>query len=220
MMKNQKMWKGFVIGLCISALTGCGAGSNEKTGDEDMHVTEEQSIIFDEEAMHSDENDKTAPTADHADGNGSQESKDNSLPDGNETNGADVPQENRNNTTESGTNEEVDAESLYTSAAVTGSVVEISDGSCTVSVAVMEEDGKTGMIAAPGYESEDTNVVVTYQEGCVIQTATIYTSTEIAELEQASASDIRKQASVIIYGSFEDTHHVSATKIIICHRAA
>lgn len=114
----------------------------------------------------------------------------------------------------------MDAESLYTSAAVTGSVVEISDGSCTVSAVVMEEDGKTGMIAAPGYESEDTNVVVTYQEGCVIHTATIYTSTGIAELEQASVSDIRKQASVIIYGSFEDTHHVSATKIIICHRTA
>ena len=64
MMKNQKMWKGFVIGLCISALTGCGAGSNKKTGGEDMHVTEDQSIIFDEEDMHSGfrlTNEPTAP---------------------------------------------------------------------------------------------------------------------------------------------------------------
>ena len=67
----------------------------------------------------------------------------------------------------------MDADSLYSSAAMTGSVVEFSDGSCTVSVAVTEDDGKTGVVAAPGYESEDTNVVVTYQEGCVVQIATI-----------------------------------------------
>ena len=69
--------------------------------------------------------------------------------------------------------QKVDADSLYSSAAMTGSVVEFSDGSCTVSVAVTEDDGKTGVVAAPGYESEDTNVVVTYQEGCVVQIATI-----------------------------------------------
>ena len=68
--------------------------------------------------------------------------------------------------------------------------------------------------------SDDTNVVVTYQEGCVVQIATINTSTGTAELEQASVADIKKQASVIVYGSFEDTKHVSATKIIICHWAA
>lgn len=216
MMKNQKMWKGFVIGLCISALTGCGTGTNEETGGVDRHVTEEQSSMFDDQDRHSDENDNIAP----ADGNGSQENGDNSLPDGKVTNGADASQENQNNTTANGTDEKVDAESLYTSAALRGSVVEFSDGSCTVSAAVTEEDGKTSVAAAPGHESEDTNVVVTYQEGCVVQIATIYTSTGTAELEQASVADIKKQSSVIIYGSFEDTHHVTATKVIICHRTA
>lgn len=219
-MKNQKMWKGFVIGLCISALTGCGTVADEKTRGEDMPATEYQSSIFDDGDTHSDENDNIAPEADNADGNGRQESKDSSLPDGNGTNGVDASQENQNNTTANDTDEKVDADSLYASAAMTGSVVEFSDGSCTVSAAVTEDDGKTGVIAAPGYENEDTNVVVTYQEGCVVQIATIYTSTGIAELEQASVSDIKKQASVIIYGSFEDTQHVTATKIIICHRTA
>ncbi len=193
-MKNQKVWKGFVIGLCISALTGCGTVA--------------------------DENYNIAPKADNADGNGGQEDKDSSLPDGNGTNGVDALQENQNNAMANDTDEKVDADSLYASAAMTGSVVDFSDDSCTVSAAVTEDDGKTGVIAAPGYENEDTNVVVTYQEGCVVQIATIYTSTGIAELEQASVSDIKKQASVIIYGSFEDTQHVTATKIIICHRTA
>lgn len=62
--------------------------------------------------------------------------------------------------------------------------------------------------------------MVTYEEGCVVQIAIIYTSAEIAELEKASVADIKKQASVIIYGSYTDTQHVSATKIIICHRTA
>ena len=219
-MKNQKMRRGFVIGLCISVLSGCGAGANEKTGSGDMHVKEHQNSVFDDEDMPSDENDNIAPKADHADGNGSQENKDNSLPDGSGTNGADVSQENGNIAAADDAEERVDADSLYAAAAMRGSVVEFSDGSCTVNAAITEDDGKTGVAAAPGYESEDTNVVVTYQEGCVVRIATIDTSAGIAQLERASVSDIKKQASVIIYGSFEDTHHVSATQIIICHWTA
>ncbi len=189
-MKKQKMWQGLAIGLCMLALTGCGTGTIEETRGEDMGVTKYQ---------------------------GSQENKDDSLPDGNGTSGVDASQENQNNATDNDTDEKVDAGSLYTSAAMKGSVVEFSDDSCSVSAAMTEDDGKTGVIAAPGYESEDENVMVTYQEGCVVQIATINTSTGIAALEQASVSDIKKQASVIIYGSFKDMHHVSANKIIICH---
>ena len=181
-MKNQKMWKGLVIGLCISALTGCGTGADEKTGGGNMPVKEYQSSIFDDEDMHSDENDNIAPKADNPDGNSSQENKDSSLPDGDGTDGADASQENQSNATDNGTVEKVDADSLYSSAAITGSVVEFSDGSCTVSAATTEDDGKTGVVAAPGYESEDTNVVVTYQEGCVVQIATIYIVVEAMEV--------------------------------------
>ena len=210
-MKNQKMWKGLVIGLCMSALTGCGTGAEERTGSRERQGTEEQSGILDDR-------DGTAPEADQADGNGSREGS--SLPDGNGTDGADTSRENQDNTIPSAADEKVDAESLYAAAAITGGVVEFSDDCCTISPVVKEGDGNTGVIAAPGHESEDTNVVVTYEEGCVVQIATIYTSTGEAELEQANISDIKKQASVIIYGSFEDTHHVTATKIIICHRTA
>ena len=192
-MTIKKIWKGFAAALCITALIGCGAGANEETRDQDRYAAE---------------------------GNGSQENKDNVPSEGKDTKGEDAFRKNENDIPADGTAEKVDAGSLYTSAVMRGSVVEFTDGGCTVSVAITEDDGKTGVVAAPGHESDDTNVVVTYQEGCVVQIATINTSTGTAELEQASVADIKKQASVIVYGSFEDTKHVSATKIIICHWAA
>lgn len=224
-MKKQAILKGLIIGVCVLTLTGCGSKQTQRQGEKDMSGTEQyQNNISDIEDMSlnddakdnidpetDDANDNIKPETDDANGNGNKE-----QPLSNEG----ALTENQNNTTTNDIGEKVDADSLYASAAMTGSVVEFSDGSCTVSAAVTEDDGKTGVVAAPGYESEDTNVVVTYQEGCVVQIATIYTSTGIAELEQASVADIKKQASVIIYGSFEDTHHVSATKIIICHRTA
>ena len=217
-MKKQKIWKGLTIGLCVLTLTGCGMRADERTGEKDVSVTEQyQSNISNTEDMSSDENEKEniVPETDNTDGN--KENKENSLLDESETNGVDNATENQNNVTVGDT---VDADSLYGSAAMTGSVVDFSDSSCTVSPAVPEDDGKTGVIAAPGYESEDTNVTVTYVEDCVVQIATIHTSTGVAELKQASVSDIKKQSSVIIYGNFEDTYHISATKIIICHRTA
>ena len=192
-MTIKKIWKGFAAALGITALIGCGAGANEETRDQDRYAAE---------------------------GNGSQENKDNVPSEGKDTKGEDAFRKNENDIPADGTDEKVDAGSLYTSAVMRGSVVEFTDGGCTVSVAITEDDGKTGVVAAPGHESDDTNVVVTYQEGCVVQIATINTSTGTAELEQASVADIKKQASVIVYGSFEDTKHVSATKIIICHWAA
>ena len=135
-----------------------------------MTVTEQyQNDMPDTEDMslNRDEKDSTAPKTNEANGNGNTE-----QPIANK----DTSAEKQNNTTANNMGEKVDADSLYSSAAMTGSVVEFSDGSCTVSADVTEEDGKACVSAAPGYESEDTNVVVTY--------------------------------------------HVTATKVIICHRTA
>lgn len=224
-MKKQTILKGLIIGVCVLTLAGCGTKQAEIQGEKDMSVTEQyQNDISDSENMslNKDEKGSTDPETYDANGNDNVEQP---MPNDNSNTeqpmqNKDTTAENQNNTTANDMGEKVDADSLYASAAMTGSVVEFSDGSCTVSAVVTEDDGKTGVVAAPGYESEDTNVAVTYQEGCVVQIATIYTSTGIAELEQASVADIKKQASVIIYGSFEDTHHVTATKIIICHRTA
>nr|WP_302594208.1 hypothetical protein [uncultured Acetatifactor sp.] len=229
-MKNEKRWKALVIGLCMAALTGCGAGAAEKPEEGSMHPIGLQSGSVNAGETPSDENAPIAPEPDSANGQGGQSNQggqdgqgnqggqeDNPPPDGS---AAGVPQENQNDATANGTDGTVDANTLYTSAAMTGSVLDFSDAGCTVSVAVTGDDGKTSIAAAPGHESEDTNVTVTYQEDCVVQIATIYTSTGTAELEQASIADIKKQASVIVYGSYEDAHHVTATKIIICHRTA
>jgi len=224
-MKEQTILKGLIIGVCVLSLAGCGTKQAEIQGEKDMSVTEQyQNDISDTEDMslNKDEKDSTDPKTDDTNGNGNTAQP---MPSDNGNTEQHMPNkddsaEKQNNTTANDMGEKVDADSLYSSATMTGSVVEFSDGSCTVSAAVTEDDGKTGVVAAPGYESEDTNVVVTYQEGCVVQIATIYTSTGIAELEQASVADIKKQSSVIIYGSFDDTHHVTATKIIICHRTA
>ena len=215
-MKEQTILKGLIIGVCVLSLAGCGTKQAEIQGEKDMSVTGQyQNDIpgTEDTSLNRDEKDSAAPETNDTNGNGNGNTE---QPMSNK----DTVLENQNNTTANDMGERVDAESLYLSAAMTGSVVEFSDGSCTVSAATTEDDGKTGVVAAPGYESDDTNVVVTYQEGCVVQIATIYTSTGIAELEQASVADIKKQSSVIIYGSFEDTHHVTATKVIICHRTA
>ncbi len=215
-MKKQTILKGLVIGVCVLSLAGCGTKQAEIQGEKDMSVAGQyQNDIPDTEdtSLNRDEKDSAAPETNDTNGNGNGNTE---QPMSNK----DTALENQNNTTANDMGERVDAESLYLSAAMTGSVVEFSDGSCTVSATVTEDDGETAVAAAPGHESDDTNVVVTYQEGCVVQIATIYTSTGIAELEQASVADIKKQSSVIIYGSFEDTHHVTATKVIICHRTA
>ena len=226
-MKEQTILKGLIIGVCVLSLAGCGTKQAEIQGEKDMSVTGQyQNDIpgTEDTSLNRDDKDSAAPETNDANGNGNGNTE---QPMPNDNGNTEQPMsnkgtaiENQNNTTANDMGERVDADSLYSSAAMTGSVVEFSDGSCTVSAAVTEDDGKTGVVAAPGYESDDTNVVVTYQEGCVVQIATIYTSTGTAELEQASVADIKKQSSVIIYGSFEDTHHVTATKIIICHRTA
>ena len=100
-MKNQKMWKGFVIGLCLSALTGCGTGAEERTGSREMRGTEDQSVILDDR-------DSTASEGDYAD-----RAEGNDLPDGNGTDGADASRENQDNTIPTAADEKVDAESLY-----------------------------------------------------------------------------------------------------------
>ena len=188
--EKQTNRKCLIMGVCVLALAGCGTKQMEIQGEKDMPVTEQyQNDISDIEDMSLNGDEKDSTDTETCDVNGKGDG-----------------------------GGKVDAESLYASAVMTGSVVEFTDGGCTVSAAVTEDDGKTGVITAPGYESEDTNVEVAYQEGCVVQIAAIDISTGMAELEQASAADIKKQASVIIYGSFEDTHHVTATKIIICHR--
>ena len=180
-MKKQTILKCLVIGVCVLSLVGCGTKQAEVQWEKDMTVTEQyQNDMPDTEDMslNRDEKDSTAPKTNEANGNDNTEQP---MPNDNGNTeqpiaNKDASAEKQNNTTANNMGGKVDAGSPYSSAAMAGSVVEFSDGSCTVSADVTEEDGKACVSAAPGYESEDTNVVVTY--------------------------------------------HVTATKVIICHRTA
>lgn len=105
-------------------------------------------------------------------------------------------------------------DSLIRSATMQGSVAAFSDNGCTVSP-VTNVDENTAAVAAPGSEDDATNVAVSYKEDCIFQIADINITTGKAAISDASVSDIKKQASLLIYGAFEGTRHLTAEKIII-----
>ena len=113
-----------------------------------------------------------------------------------------------------GTSDNTDGENLIRSSALQGSVVEFSDSGCIVAP-VTNEDENTAAVAAPGNENEETNVNISYKTDCIFQKADINITTGKAGINDASISDIKKQTSLLIYGDFEDTHHLTAEKIVI-----
>ena len=139
-MKKQTILKGLVIGVCVLSLAGCGTKQAEIQGEKDMSVAGQyQNDIPDTEdtSLNRDEKDSAAPETNDTNGNGNGNTE---QPMSNK----DTVLENQNNTTANDMGERVDAESLYLSAAMTGSVVEFSDGSCTVSATVTEDGCVSG----------------------------------------------------------------------------
>lgn len=120
--------------------------------------------------------------------------------------------ENSKRSEDLGTN---DANVLLDSAAMQGSVTDFTNSGCTVSQVISADGGQSAKIAAPGSENADTTVTVQYQENCIFQLAFINSTTGKAELRNAAISDIKKQTNLIIYGDFENTHTITAAKVII-----
>lgn len=104
---------------------------------------------------------------------------------------------------------------LLDSATIDGHVVDFSGKGFTLSPAITENDGLVGVEAAEGYEDPETNVNVTYKEGCIFQIAKINISTGNLQIREASISDIKKQTSLSIFGDFQDEHNLTADKVII-----
>lgn len=136
----------------------------------------------------------------------------------NATNDSTVNSSTDNNTSNitdnMGTSDNTDGENLIRSSTLQGSVVEFSDSGCIVTP-VTNEDENTAVVAAPGNENDETNVNISYKTDCIFQKASINITTGKAAISDASASDIKKQTSLLIYGDFEDTHNLTATKIVI-----
>jgi len=66
-------------------------------------------------------------------------------------------------------------------------------------------------------KNDETNVTISYKADCIFQKASINTTTGKASISDASVSDIKKQTSLLIYGDFEDTHRLTAEKVIIVY---
>lgn len=94
-----------------------------------------------------------------------------------------------------------------------GGVADFQNGS--FQVVPDQDDGQTAIAAAPGMESNVESTTVSYGEDCIFQIAHIDSSTGRVELEEASASNIKKSTSVYVYGETQDNREIHATKVLI-----
>ncbi len=178
--------------LCMG-MTGCSGKENEQPDPPDVHMTDESGyngdIVTDGE-----------DSSNEAEG-GQEDTSNNAT-------------ENNNEITDN--NEEGE---FYDGADLSGRVVEFTDTGFTITprTLIINEDGSMeGGIAAPGYESEETNIHITYAEDAVLQV--IYFSmgsqTEISR-EDADKNSIKKETDVNIFGTCQDEKHWIADKVVI-----
>lgn len=109
--------------------------------------------------------------------------------------------------------------SLFANANLQGSVVEFSDSEISLSIATITTDENGGEVmaeAAPGMEEQDELVHVTYGENVTIQILTMDSASQTqVSLTDADKSSVKKQTSVLIFGSCQDTYHWTADKVVI-----
>lgn len=107
---------------------------------------------------------------------------------------------------------------FFQKADLQGSVVEFSDSGFEMSIAVTtkEGDGEVMSEAAPGAEKEEDLVTITYASDVTFEIITMDMAslTEISR-EGTDKESIKKQTSVLIFGSCQDTYHWTADKVVI-----
>ena len=107
---------------------------------------------------------------------------------------------------------------FFQEADLQGSVVEFSDSGFEMSIAVTtkEGDGEVMVEAAPGAEKEEDLVTITYASDVTFEIITMDMAslTEISR-EGTDKGSIKKQTSVLIFGSCQDTYHWTADKVVI-----
>lgn len=107
---------------------------------------------------------------------------------------------------------------FYAGADLQGSVVEFSDSGFMLSAAeiIKEDEGDVMVQAAPGAENSEDLVTITYSSDVTFEIITM-DSASLAEIsrEDADKQSIKKQTSVLVFGSCQDTYHWTADKVII-----
>ena len=194
---RKKMLKAAGV-LCLSVvlcmgMAGCAGKENEQPEPSDVHMTNESG--YNEEIA--------------ADGKNSS----------NEAEGGqeDMNHDDAKNSGEIADNHEEGV--FYDGANLSGRVVDFSDAGCTITprTLIINEDGSMeGGIAAPGYESEETNIHITYADDVIFQV--IYFSmgsqTEISR-EDTDKNSIKKETDVNIFGTSQDDKQWIADKVVI-----
>mgnify|MGYP001116234454 CR=1 FL=1 len=195
----KKIWKkmtGIICagGLLTMCLTGCGkdaAGSPEIPTQE----IQQNNVVDGAQANNN--------TAD----DGMQVNKENNAP---------LEQGADNNVADDGASANRGDGAFLYGANLQGTVVEFSETGFTLSPASTEADGKVLAEAAPGSESDENNIQITYTDDTVFQIVyfSMSSQSEVSR-EDTDKESVKKRTSVAIFGSCQDTYHWTADKILI-----
>lgn len=109
--------------------------------------------------------------------------------------------------------------SFFDGANLQGDVVEFSDEGFSLSPATTEKVEGGGEVlagAAPGTESDENNIQITYTDNTVFQIVNLSMSSQSeVSREDTDKESVKKQSSVCVFGSCQDTYHWTADKILI-----
>ena len=205
-----------VVGLSVMCLAGCGkdtAGSLEISTQE----IQQNNVSDGAQADNNVADDKAQADNNAAD---DKAQADNNTADdevqANRENDAPLEQGADNNVADDGASGSRGDGEFLEGANLQGTVVEFSETGFTLSPTSTEADGKVLAEAAPGSESDENNVQITYTDNTVFQIIN-YSKDSLSELsrEDTDKESVKKQSSVAVFGSCQDTYHWTADKILI-----
>ena len=178
--------------LCMS-MVGCSGKGNEQSALPDVHMTNESDA---------DEDIETGGESSSSEKEGKQEDADNT---------------DAENSGEMTDNREEGV--FYDGANLSGRVVDFTDTGFTITprTLIINEDGSMeGGIAAPGYESDETNINITYAEDVIFQIINFSMGSQAeTSREDTDKSSIKKDTDVNIFGTCQDEKHWIADKVVI-----
>ena len=206
----KKMWKKTMgifcaVGLSAMCLAGCG---KDTAGSPEISTQEiQQNNVSDGAQADNNVADDKAQADNNAADDGVQENRENDAP---------LEQGADNNVADDGASGSRGDGEFLEGAQLQGTVVEFSETGFTLSPASTEADGKVLAEVAPGSESDENNVQITYTDNTVFQVIN-YSKDSLSELsrEDTDKESVKKQSSVAVFGSCQDTYHWTADKILI-----
>ena len=206
----KKMWKKTMgifcaVGLSAMCLAGCG---KDTAGSPEISTQEiQQNNVSDGAQADNNVADDKAQADNNAADDGVQENRENDAP---------LEQGADNNVADDGASGSRGDGEFLEGAQLQGTVVEFSETGFTLSPASTEADGKVLAEVALGSESDENNVQITYTDNTVFFFF-FYSKDSLSELsrEDTDKESVKKQSSVAVFGSCQDTYHWTADKILI-----